>query len=115
MTKEPFDVLSDYFDAWRDGDWQKMLDCCQISWRESRPDPIADLKTWHGYKLIEAEILNMAILSIVSIQGKVRIKYHIARNTPREIEAYPMLICEKAPLLPDPEGEWGVNPLSMEI
>ncbi|NIM59998.1 MAG: hypothetical protein GTO16_13820 [Candidatus Aminicenantes bacterium] len=115
MIKEPFDVLDDYFNAWKDKDWQKMLDCCQVSWREGQPDPIGDLKHWHGYKLIEADIQHMAILSAVSVQGKVRIKYHIARNVPKEIEVYPMLICEKAPLQPDPEGEWGVNPLSMEI
>jgi len=44
MTKEPFDVLSDYFDAWQERNWKKMLGCCQISWIDSQPDPINDLK-----------------------------------------------------------------------
>lgn len=115
MIKEPFEILVDYFDAWQEKDWEKMLGCCQISWREAQPDPIEDLKAWHDGRLIEAEILHIIPLSAVSMQGKVRIKYYIARNTPRETEIYPMLICEKAPLLPAPEGEWGINPMSMEI
>jgi ketosteroid isomerase-like protein len=113
--RDPYDVLVDYFDAWKEKDWKRMMDCCQFSWIDTFADPLEELMARHSFKLIEAKIENITPVNPVVVTGLVKIKYSLARGVNREVEVYPRLICERGPLFPDPYGKWGICPTSMVL
>ena len=108
-------AITEFLVAWKNQDWQKVLDYCQISWVDASPDPMEELKILLGYKLVEIGMIDLIPVSDVASRGKIKIEYNIARGVSKKAEIEPMIICETAPLTPDIKGKWGVNPISIGI
>lgn len=124
-------VLAKFFEAWDKRNWKTMLKYCQLSWVK-RPliyptVPFLDkLKVYkHStvvtekilfnqfkHKLLDAKILGIKDISDVTKDISIEI-YYKDINVKRKMRRKVRLICEKAPMQPSPEGQWGINPTSM--
>ncbi len=110
--KSPEWTLAKFFEAWEKRNWKAMVRFCQLSWVALPDDREATLSLQFRYKLLGAKILKTEKISEVTRDISVEIHYKdiiIKKRTRRKVR----LICELAPMKPSPEGQWGVNPISM--
>ena len=107
--------LAEFFRAWKDGDWEDMVKASQISWIEAMPKAREMLKAMYSFKLFNADIIESRMLNNVAFAAIVKVDYQIARGVVKSMESDARVICEKEPMLPSPNGEWGVNPNSTQV
>ncbi|GAH62633.1 unnamed protein product [marine sediment metagenome] len=104
--------LAEFYKAWKETDWETMVKVTQISWIEAMPKAKEMLKAMFQFKLINAELVESRMLNNVAFAAMVKVQYLIARGVVKDMECDARVICEKEPMLPAPDGEWGVNPQS---
>ncbi|GAH75273.1 unnamed protein product [marine sediment metagenome] len=107
--------MAEFFKAWKEADWEAMVKATQISWIEAMPKAKEMLKAMFQFKLINAEVAESRMLNNVAFAAMVKIDYQIARGVVKTMESDVRVICEKEPMLPAPDGEWGVNPNSAQV
>jgi len=111
----PEKILMEFLDCWKEGNFMKMVDFVQITWKsdhiEKGNEPKEILENLYGHKkLIYFEIKDRNLTQEVFVDIRVIIKYKfqdkifIKKITPR-------IICEKDAYQPSNEGTWGVNPI----
>lgn len=104
--------LAQFYEAWKNGDWEAMMRTMQISWTEAMPKAKKILKEIFQFKLVDAELVESRMLNNVAFSAIVKVQYLLARGMVKNMECDVRVICEKEPMLPAPDGEWGVNPQS---
>lgn len=98
----PADALDAWLQAWREQDWEKMLQASQLSWREKSSTP--DLSDWFGFReLISWEIQGGENIGESCYRVVVYVAYMFAEE--RRVRAI-------APTVVLDGGSWGVNPVS---
>jgi len=113
--KGPGKVLRMFFEAWMKRDWKAMAKCAQKSWLEVSIDPEEYLKGMFNFKLRAFEVIEEVELNNVAFAAKVLYRYDIARNVSKNMSSDVRVICEVEPMVPAPDGEWGVNPNSVVV
>jgi len=105
-------AFAEFLTAWKDKDWDRMAEFTQITWRSNEENPAEMLNAVYGFKdLLGAEIIRKEEWgSDAAVKITATIYYRIAQVEKKTITA--MVICETAPYEPNPEGKWGVNPIS---
>ena len=113
----PRETLINYLEAWKATNWAQMAQYLQLSWAEqmalNQVPVIEALQVIYQNRLIEYEFIAGSDLNNVVYAAHIRIKIGIARNVTQTMDVLGRVICEEAPLLPSPEGQWGVNPNSL--
>lgn len=107
--------LAEFYEAWKAMDWEAMVKVCQISWIESMPKAREMLKAMFQFRLVDAELVESRMPNNVAFAAMMKVKYLIARGVVKDMECDVRVICEKEPMLPAPDGEWGVNPNSTQV
>lgn len=107
--------LAEFYQAWKKTDWEAMSRATQISWIESMPKSKELLKAMFQFRLVDAEIVEEKMLNNVAFAAMVKAEFLIARGVVKKIVNDVRVICEKEPMLPSPDGEWGVNPNSAQV
>ncbi|HUV75789.1 MAG TPA: hypothetical protein VMW00_03940 [Dehalococcoidales bacterium] len=104
-------AFAGYLTAWKNKDWNGMAEFTQMTWRSENENPAQMLENAYGFKdLLGAEIIKKSEVSDVMVDITATIYYRIAKVEKKSITA--RVIRETAPNKPDPEGKWGVNPIS---
>lgn len=111
----PEKALALYLEGWKERDWNKMLTWTQKSWVEMMPFSEEALKARYYFKIIDYEIVEMQMIGNVAFSAKIVMKYEIARGVVKTAAADARAICEIEPMVPAPNGEWGVNPTSVTV
>jgi len=106
-----------FLEAWIKAKWSVMLENTQKSWVIAQDNPLEALRAvlshnLKGYKVLDSTRLNPVVNAITVI-----LSVGIARGVTKNKTVTIRTISEIQPLLPSPEGEWGVNPITvgMEI
>lgn len=107
--------LAEFYVAWKEMDWEALVRAAQTSWVESMPKSKELLKAMFQFKLTNAEIIEMKMLNNVAFAAMVKVEYLIARGVAKNMVSNARVICEKEAMLPAPDGEWGVNPNSVQV
>ncbi len=113
----PLRMIVQFFMFWQGRKWAKMRDVIQISWVDKIDEfGLTDnLKAMFSTKPVEVELLSHRFVNNVVFDAQVKIKHQIARKVFREEVRYARVICEAGPMMPSPEGSWGLNPNSIQI
>ena len=103
------DTLKQFLDAWQSKAWTLMADLLQITWSSAHDNPRATLIEWFDDKELKScSVVNVTELSSTSYCIMMLLSYNKTKK-----RVYAMVIKESAPYIPDEEGVWGVNPLSI--
>ena len=109
----PERTVAEYAAAWRDQDWQRMVNFTQITWLDSSPDAPDELAAFYDFKLLHGfEISGVEQITDVAARVTFSVAYELFAGEIETKEITAMVIKEVAPLSPSPEGQWGVNPIS---
>lgn len=112
-AREPRAVLKRFLEEWEKRDWAGMAKDTQKSWVLAMPDPEEMLKAVFSYKPIEATLVREAMLSNVAYACILNVRYLVARGVSADVQFDVRVICEIDKLMPSPDGDWGVNPVSL--
>jgi|GEM_PF-4567615 len=107
--------LAEFYKAWKEADWEALSKASQVSWVESMPKSRELLKNMFQFRLTNAEIIEEKMLNNVVFAAMVKAEFLIARGVVKNTVNDVRVICEKEPMLPSPDGEWGVNPNSAQV
>ncbi len=103
-------AFAEYLEAWGMQDWNRMYDLTQLTWR-SEKDPM-ELQNNYDFKgLKTAEIASRSVVSETCVDFTANISYKFGSEVRTEV-IKARVIRESAPYQPDPNGTWGVNPIS---
>lgn len=104
------EVVQAFFEAWVERDFEAMLDICQTTWAD---------KPWASRARLE-NMFSLDITGFVLAEPDVRrdgvvvdVPVRVVVGPGRTADLVARVLCERAPMRPDPEGEWGVNPVSV--
>jgi len=106
-------TLAGYILAWKDQDWERMVEFTQLTWRENEKDPVEaleaqyDLKTLKGFEIIDSEKISEVTTDITFV-----VWYELFTNQIDKKQIVARVIKESVPYTPDEQGQWGVNPIS---
>ena len=85
----------------------------QKTWLSEESDPITTLDAWFGFRdLLGAKITGKEIISNVMVNVKATIYYRVGSSISKTTVTA-RIVRELAPYVPDPNGEWGINPASL--
>ena len=108
-------VVDNFFKAWRDKDWTKMLSVCQKSWAVRNSEAV--LKGWFETRPIESfKILGFEGFRpvmgdvVVVLDGKTSVR---ARVIKEKAPTRRFIVFGDMQNNPSEQGEWGVNPISV--
>jgi hypothetical protein len=109
------ETTKNFMNAWKDSNWSEMLENSQITWRSrGRNKSIDLLKGWFYLKdLTTFKILKTEKISDSCVDMTLKISYLYYISNLKETKIKARVICETGPYKPDPEGKWGVNPISI--
>lgn len=106
-----------FLEGWKNYKLANSLECCQKSWVIGLDDPLESLKAilsvnLKAYKVTSSVILNSVVQAVTAVLTISR-----ARGVSQNINVVIRVIKEIQPLLPSPDGDWGVNPITatMEV
>lgn len=108
-------VFAEYLVAWKNKDWNRMLQCTRLSWRNRQKEPVEVIKLYYGLKaLLGAKIIDTDNASNVSVDITAGIYYKqvIGSKAVQEKSITARLIRESAVGQPSQDGEWRIDPLS---
>ncbi len=100
-------ILEAYLEAWKNKDYEKMFELCQLTWKEGKKE--VGLKNFLGinyladYKIISSTIQN-------SVKRLFAVELYFTSGY--ALSSVVNVICEAAPYKPATYGTWGVNPVS---
>ena len=103
-------VFAEYLDAWGMQDWNKMYGLTQLTWRSEKD--LEELQADYDFKGLEtAKITSRSVVSETTVDFTADVSYKFGSEIKTEVMKA-RVICESAPYKPDPNGTWGVNPIS---
>jgi hypothetical protein len=106
-------ALAEFVLAWKNQDWNAMVDSSQETWISEEPDPAALLEAWYDFKTLRGfEVKDVQTVSDVTADITFIVQYEAVTNEISKKQITARLIRENGPYNPSPQGEWGVNPLS---
>ena len=115
----PDEVLKGFISAWRQRHWKDMVKFAQKSWvylmENNGSDPAEQMKSAFMYRPVDIEVLDAELKNNVVFAAKLKIKFLIARGVEKETEVEVRLISEKEPMVPAPNGDWGVVPATIMV
>jgi hypothetical protein len=108
--------LAKYLEAWKAADWAGMECYASKSWRNSVRVQArqTSLMNIHGGRLSEVVKVKYHFLNPVAFRALVTAKVQVARGVTAVRDFDIHVLCENADLLPDPAGEWGVEPRTFQ-
>ena len=110
----PINALTKFMNAWKDSNWLEMLESTQKTWRSKENNNSEMLKSWFYLKdLLTFKVLRIEAISDSCVDILLSIRYVFSDSELKETKIRARIICETEPYKPDPEGMWGVNPISM--
>lgn len=102
------EVLKQFLQAWKLGNWDKMYLLSQKTWKANHTR--TEIKSLFKTKIKAFELgtnnFDDKLPCIVDISLKVKVNGKVKELTAR-------LVKEKAKMKPSTDGDWGVNPISM--
>jgi len=104
-----------FLEAWTAKDWCAMLENAQKSWVLAQDTPLEALKAILSYNLKDYKVLGSDQLNSVVNAITVILTIGIARGVTKNKTVTIRTISEIQPLLPSPDGEWGVNPITVAM
>ena len=108
----PERAFAEFLYAWQQKDWNRMVKFTQKTWQSNQQDPAKYLFNAFGFKnLLGAEITKKETIGEANIKIEAIIYYALGPEIEKK-KGTANIICETAPDTPDPNGEWGVNPIS---
>ena len=114
MKMNAIATLTKFMDAWKDNNWSEMLKHTQKTWRSKGNNNSEMLKNWFYLKdLLTFKVLRIEAISNSCVDILLSIKYVFGDSKLKETKIRARVICETEPYKPDPEGAWGVNPISI--
>lgn len=106
-------TLASWVAAWRDQDWQRMVNLSQLTWVDRQSDPAGTLEAWYDFKVLRGfEVTRIEAISEVTTDVTFEVAYEAFTNEIERNEITARVIQEAGPLDPSPQGQWGVNPSS---
>lgn len=119
--KDPKSVLETFLLALGNRQWSAMVSVSQMTWRVNRDNPVKEIETLLGWmNLTKFRVFAFYPVYYESIPKGTMLdaKCFIEYGTPDgksylQRNVLIRLACESGTYKPDPEGEWGVNPISM--
>lgn len=105
------EVLNTFMDAWKAGDYEKMFEASQLTWKEGKSEK--QIKTlFSDINLEDWKVVSSRTISSVARRFAVEVALDIGGLKDR-IVVVANVICEAAPYKTATYGTWGVNPLSV--
>jgi len=109
----PERTLAEYALAWKDQNWQKMINFSQKTWVSNESDPVGSLEAWYAFKTLKGfEITKTDKISDVITDITFKVYYEMITNQIDKKEITARVIKESAPMTTSVQGQWGVNPTS---
>ena len=107
--------LAEFYEAWQAMAWERMIKCLQKTSRAIVREDYELAKHYFRFKPMDVEIVEGKYLNEMVFEARIRISYKIAREVVKTVETKVRVVKEKEAMLPDPEGEWGVNHLTAVV
>ena len=105
------EVLTAFMEAWKAGDYEKMFEHSQLSWKEKKSEK--HIKTlFSDISLEDWKVTSSTTTSSVARRFLVEVSLDIGGLKDRVV-VVANVICEAAPYKTATYGTWGVNPLSV--
>ena len=108
QKEKPLEILEKWLIYAKNGDWEKMVELCQLTWLSGENEAEEYIKSLYLFHYIKkwgiitqienAECKKRYLVPIITAQGNYYMK--------------PNVICEIGPFTPDVGGTWGINPIS---
>lgn len=106
-------TLAEYINAWKNQDWQKMVNFSQKTWVSGESDPAATLEAWYDFKTLKGfEIKDTKTISETTKDVTFVVYYEAITNQIDKKQITARVIKETAAYTPSSQGQWGVNPTS---
>jgi len=101
------EVLEAYLKAWKDKDFDKMFELCQLTWKDGKK--VIGLKNFIGIN----DLADYKIISSTTKSSVLRVfAVELYFTNGSAFAAVVNVICEDAPYKTATFGTWGVNPVS---
>lgn len=110
----PERTLAEFLAAWQQKNYSHMATTCQLTWLANNPNPSDGLKgMFDTFDILGAKIhgRDSENPSGCSVQISATIKWAAGPEV-KTHELHVMVIRESGPYSPNPNGKWGVNPVS---
>lgn len=118
----PERTFLEFAKAWQDRDFGRMLDFCQKTWLETNHNAtIGNVSaTFRGLDLLnlvyverltDEEMNKKGLNPEVIADLKVCVKIKVGKKCKTKL-FLPRLVKESGPYIADPNGQWGINPVS---
>lgn len=107
--------LAEFYEAWQGMNWDRMIKCLQKTSRAIVREECELVKHYFKFKPVDVEIVEGKYLNEMVFEARVKISYKIAREVTKTVETKVRVVKEKEAMLPDPDGEWGVNHLTAVV
>jgi len=111
---DAIETVKKFMKAWKDREWSEMFRYTQKTWRSKENNNSELLKNWFYLKdLLTWKILKINQISESCVDVLLGIRYVFGDSKLKETKIRARVICETEPYKPDPEGTWGINPISI--
>ena len=111
---DAIETVKKFMKAWKYSNWSEMLLYTQKTWRSKENNSGEMLKNWFYLKdLLTFKILKRNQISESCVDVLLSIRYVFGDSKLKETKIRARVICETEPYKPDPEGTWGINPISI--
>lgn len=104
-------ALQKFLEAWQQRDWAAMYSLSQKTWA-TRNDA-AVLAGYFGKKDLERWSIGDAEMARPTVFRLPMTLTFKLDGQSFEVSASAMVLCEAGPYQPNPDGQWGINPISM--
>lgn len=107
-------ALESFLCAWKNENWRMMTEVCQLTWMSNHEDALAFLTARYGpIRLVSWEVEEVVeppdLVKGVVVDVTVALRF---LNILKDGMYTYRIICEVGPYHANPEGTWGVNPIS---
>jgi len=103
--------VSEFFKCWIDRDFEKINEFIQGTWLYHHGEDGFE-KMYGQFELTDFYIYDKEIITDCRQEVDFRADI-VLGDKPKSMYGKANVICEEAPYKPTPDGEWGVNPLSL--
>lgn len=107
-------ALAEYVGAWKNQDWQKMVNFSQKTWVDGESDPAGTLEAWYDFKTLKGFEIKDAMTTGNDVSKDVTyvVYYEAITNQIEKKQITARVIKETAAYTPSAQGQWGANPTS---
>lgn len=101
-------TLHQFLKAWKSGNQHRMYKHSQVTWKSTNTARNIE-ERYNTFSIEDYSIGESKQISEAAFEFNVQVKL----QGQWQAEAPVNVICEKVPYIPDKNGVWGVNPISM--